>query len=89
LKFSAIETVKFYEDENKNWRLPVYCIMCGACILRYRKIHQRLIYTLKQNSKPESLLAMAATVAWKKKFTGREMDIYRKVCSLCTKFNPT
>jgi hypothetical protein len=52
----------------------VCCVMCGVCILGYGRIHQRSIYTLKQNNKPESLLAMAATAAWKK-ITGREMVI--------------
>ena len=58
-----METVKFYEGENKNQSVPAYSIMCGACIVGYRRIHQRSIYTLKQNNKPESLLAMAATAA--------------------------
>jgi len=63
VQFSATETVKFFEGENKNQRVPVYSIMCGACILEYRRIHQRSIYTLKQNNKPERLLAMTATAA--------------------------
>ena len=53
-QFSAMETVKFYEGENKNQRVPLYCIMCGACIMGYRKIHQRSIYTLKQNKKKQN-----------------------------------